>query len=251
MILLLGGTSESLDVADALSKRNLPFIVSVVSDYGAKLAVDHAQHVKKIIFTAENFGSFCRQYQIDLIIDATHPFAKDISILAISSAAKLAIPYLRFERQDTYGKSPILKLAASREEACQYLAGIDGEVYLSTGSKTAPEYARKLGVKRLHVRVLPTQRVMKNLAAAGFIPSQIDAIQGPFSVSLNVDLFKHAHAKAVVTKDSGRRGGVQEKIAACQELNIPCVMIQRPKIDYPRVVANLQELAEYLKRYEK
>lgn len=247
MILLLGGTSESLAAADFLNKRALPFIVSVVSDYGAKLAVNHAQHVKKIIFTSENFGSFCRQYQINLIIDATHPFAKNISLLAIDGAAKLTIPYLRFERQETYAQSSVLKMVKSRIDACQYLKGMKGKIYLSTGSKTAPDYAKRLGVKRLHVRVLPTARVMKKLAAAGFLPSQIDAIQGPFSTPLNIDLFQHAHAKAVVTKDSGRRGGVQEKIAACQKLNIPCVMIQRPQINYPRLVKSIKELNVYLK----
>lgn len=251
MILLLGGTSESLDVADTLRKNGLPFIVSVVSDYGAKLAKQHADQVVKIIFTRQNFGSFCNKHQIKLILDATHPFAKDISLLAISSTAKLNIPYLRFERQDTYGKSPILKPVASRQEACQYLAKTSGTVYLSTGSKTAPDYAKRLGIKRLHVRVLPTERVMKNLAAAGFLPAQIDAIQGPFSTSLNVDLFKHAQAKTVVTKDSGQRGGVEEKITACQKLNIPCLMIQRPQISYPQMVVNIQELENYLQKHEK
>ncbi len=52
---------------------------------------------------------------------------------------------------------------------------------------------------------------MKLLTDAGYQANQIDAIQGPFSVELNVELFKHAQAVAVVTKESGKQGGVQEK----------------------------------------
>lgn len=251
MILLLGGTSESLEVADLLTARHLSFVDSVISDYGAELARQHAANVAEVTFTADNFAAFCRDRQVKLIIDATHPFARVISRLAIEQAAKLSIPYLRFERQNDYDSAAKMKMVDSLAEACEYLARFDSGIYLSTGSKTAPEYAQRLGVERLHVRVLPTARVLENLTAAGFIASQIDAIQGPFSVALNVDLFKHAQAKVVVTKESGRQGGVQEKITACGRLGLPCVIIRRPQIDYPQQVRNLDELTAYLEDHDE
>lgn len=251
MILLLGGTSESLAVADVLAKHQLPFVVSVISDYGEELAKQHAPAVVKTTFTEENFPAFCRQHQINLILDATHPFARVISQLAIDQASKLAIPYLRFERSSALKAAITLKMMDSTTEACAYLKTVSGKVYLSTGSKTAPDYAQSLGVDRLHVRVLPTTRVMTNLTAAGFVASQIDALQGPFSVALNVELFRHAGADIVVTKESGRRGGLQEKIAACEKLAIPCVIIRRPQIDYPQVVSSLEELKAYLEENDE
>ena len=251
MILLLGGTTESLEVADKLSDAKVPFIISVISDYGAELAAKHGENVIKIIFTAENFPSFCRDHHIKLVLDATHPFARVISELAINEAKKLKIPYLRFERPNNYSKDANLKLVNSLEEACQILKKVKGKIYLSTGSKTAPAYAEQLGVDRLHVRVLPTTKVMEKLTNAGFIASQIDAIQGPFSMALNIELFKHANAKIVVTKESGRQGGVQEKIAACQQLGIPCIIIRRPQINYPHMVSSLQELEKYLEENDE
>ena len=251
MILLLGGTSESLAVADVLTARQLPFVVSVISDYGEELAKKHAAAVVKTTFTEENFPAFCRQHQIELILDATHPFAWVISQLAIDQARALEIPYLRFERPSALKAETVLKMVDSTTAACDYLKTVPGKVYLSTGSKTAPEYAHSLGVERLHVRVLPTTRVMTNLTAAGFIASQIDASQGPFSVALNVELFKHAGTDIVVTKESGRRGGLQEKIAACEQLAIPCVIIRRPQLDYPQVVSSLEELKAYLEENDE
>lgn len=246
MILLLGGTSESLAVADLLTARHLSFIDSVVSDYGTDLAKQHAVNVAEITLTAANFADFCRDHQVKLVIDATHPFARVISELAIDQCQRLGLPYLRFERASTYDQGADLKMVASLEAACQYLKRFDSGIYLSTGSKTAAEYAQNLGVQRLHIRVLPTPRVLQKLTAAGFIASQIDAIQGPFSTALNVELFKRAKTKVVVTKESGRQGGVQEKIAACKELKLPCVIIRRPHINYPQQVASLDELTAFL-----
>ena len=246
MILLLGGTTESLAVADELTKHKVPFVLSVISDYGAELARRHAKNIVETTFTDESLLSFCHDNQISFILDATHPFARVISQLAMDKANELQIPYLRYERQNIYSKNARLKMVDSLEEACEYLRTVKGNVYLSTGSKTAPEYAEKLGVDRLHVRVLPTTRVMENLTAAGFIASQIDAIQGPFTVALNYELFKRANSVVVVTKESGRQGGIQEKIAACEQLQIPCIIIRRPQLNYPAVVADLSELKEYL-----
>lgn len=251
MILLLGGTTESLAIADYLTKVSKPFIISVISDYGAELAQQHAEQVVKTVFTADNLAAFCRAHRVNLIVDATHPFARVISTLAMDEACRLAIPYLRFERPDSYQPSQCLHPVASLDEACRYLADMTGTVYLSTGSKTAPEYAARLGVERLHVRVLPTSRVLERLTAAGFLANQIDAIQGPFSVDLNVELFKHAHARIVITKESGRQGGVQEKIAACNQLGIECVLIRRPQLAYPALVTNLTELQSYLEEHDE
>lgn len=251
MILLLGGTTESLEVADKLTKCKMPFVLSVVSDYGAKLAYQHSKNVIEITFTEESFSQFCREKQVSLILDATHPFARVISQLAISEAKELHIPYLRYERQNVYSKNANLKMVSSLNEACEYLKTIKGIIYLSTGSKTAPDYAKQLGVERLHIRVLPTTRVMNNLTATGFIASQIDAIQGPFSTALNYELFKRAQAKVVVTKESGRQGGIQEKIVACEQLQIPCVIIRRPQIKYPAIVTNLDELRKYLEEKDE
>lgn len=245
MILLLGGTSESLAVADWLAMHQQPFILSVTTDYGATLAHQHAEHVSKAVLTPETFSTFFKTHNITLVLDATHPFARIISTTIIEAAATAGIAYLRFEREDGLKASANLVLVDSLSQACDYLKQRVGTVYLSTGSKTAANYAEQLGVERLHVRVLPTTDVMALLTAVGFNSGQIDGIRGPFSVQLNAELFKRANAIAVVTKESGRRGGVQEKMAACEQLGIPCIVIRRPAVAYPQRVSTLADLARY------
>ncbi len=242
MILLLGGTSESLDVADYLTKAKAPFILSVTTDYGAELARPHAAHVSEQILTPATFHDFFTAHHITLIIDATHPFAKVISGTVMAAAHADQIRYVRLERENGLAEDPNLKLFDDLDGVVDFLKPTTGTVYLSTGSKTAGEYAEKLGVTRLHVRVLPTVKAIGLLDDAGFEADQIDAVRGPFSEQLNVDLFARCHAVAVVTKESGRRGGVQEKIAACKQLSIPCLVIKRPTLNYPERAASLSEL---------
>lgn len=49
----------------------------------------------------------------------------------------------------------------------------------------------------------------------------------------------------MITKESGPKGGFAEKIAACQDLGIPCVVIRRPPLQYPNVITDIGELAQY------
>ncbi|MCT3567072.1 precorrin-6A reductase [Levilactobacillus brevis] len=246
MILLLGGVSESLAIADFLTEKQWSFILSVTTDYGVELAQAHAKSVIKEIFQPDSLTAFIDQNNITLILDATHPFARVISNLAIAVAQKMTVAYLRFERQTSESPESGVTLVNDFAEVCGRLSAMEGLIYLSTGSKTAPDYAQVLGLDRLHVRVLPTTSVLSKLTTAGFDATQIDAIRGPFTTNLNIELFRRVNAAVVVTKESGKQGGVQEKIAAAQALSIPCLVIRRPVIDYPRQVSNLTALARAL-----
>ena len=80
----------------------------------------------------------------------------------------------------------------------------------------------------------------------GLTPKQIVAMQGPFSTELNVELFKHAGAEVLVTKNSGKIGGADTKLAAAKILNLPVVMIDRPKIFYPNVAKTFDEVLKFI-----
>ena len=71
-------------------------------------------------------------------------------------------------------------------------------------------------------------------------------MQGPFSTELNIELFKHYNAEVIVSKDSGQIGGVDTKITAAEKLNLPVVLIDRPKINYDKVVSTFEEVLKFL-----
>ena len=73
-------------------------------------------------------------------------------------------------------------------------------------------------------------------------------MQGPFSVALNVELFRHAKAEVIVTKDGGQIGGTDTKLLAAEILNLPVVMIRRPKIFYPNLAATFDDVLKFIEQ---
>jgi precorrin-6A/cobalt-precorrin-6A reductase len=84
--------------------------------------------------------------------------------------------------------------------------------------------------RRVVVRVLPDHQVIEKVRSMGVAPKDIVAMQGPFSKEMNRITFKMYNASVIVTKDSGRAGGTDTKIAAALQLKIPVVLIKRPKL---------------------
>ena len=100
MILILGGTSDSLSICDKINElKNQPYILSVTTDYGRELAQQHAENVILGKLGKEDMLKFIKDNNIVKIIDATHPYAVEVSKTAITCAKLLNIDYIRFERK--------------------------------------------------------------------------------------------------------------------------------------------------------
>ena len=97
-------------------------------------------------------------------------------------------------------------------------------------------------------RILPTAEVMAECEKF-LSPKNIIAIQGKFSVELNAELLKHANAEVIVTKNSGQVGGTDTKILAAEKLNLPVVMINRPKIFYPNLAKSFDEVLKEIEKW--
>ena len=74
-----------------------------------------------------------------------------------------------------------------------------------------------------------TREALELCAAAGILSSHIIAMQGPFTRAFNAALYDQWGIRAMVTKDSGQAGGVEEKVIPALERQIHIIMIDRPK----------------------
>ncbi|HBB34909.1 MAG TPA: hypothetical protein DC064_24775, partial [Cyanobacteria bacterium UBA9273] len=103
---LIGGTSESVELAKAIASLNLPCTVTVTT-VAAKLLYPQAPTLKVKVgqLDGEALEQFLQQEQITAVLDASHPYAVQISRIAIATAKSRNLPYLRFEREDL-GQSP-------------------------------------------------------------------------------------------------------------------------------------------------
>lgn len=103
----------------------------------------------------------------------------------------------------------------SVQAAAEYLDQTQGNILLTTGSK---ELAGFTGMKdyqeRLYARVLSLPNVMQACAELGFEGKHLIGMQGPFSRELNAAMLRQYDCKYLVTKDTGRAGGFQDKIDA-------------------------------------
>ena len=251
MILVLAGTQDGREIAAGLREAGYEVIASVVSEYGRELVAQSGVPVQAAAMNEQELQQFVIQHGIRLMIDATHPYAVNVSRNARQVAANLHIPCLRYERPDSalpiYAK---LVLAPDLQRAAEMAVGLGKTVFLTTGSHSLPLFRAAAAGRdcRLIARVLPQPEVIADCIANGFSPADIIAAQGPFSQELNRELFRAYGADVMVTKNSGAIGGTDAKIAAAIELGLIIVVVQRPAALQQQVFESLPALLEYLKR---
>ncbi|MGN8738648.1 precorrin-6A/cobalt-precorrin-6A reductase [Bilifractor sp. HCP3S3_D3] len=120
-------------------------------------------------------------------------------------------------------------VVGSTEEAAAWLAGTEGNVLLTTGSKELRIFTSVPGYReRLFARVLSLPSVVASCADLGFQGRNLICMQGPFSEEMNIALIHQTKAKYLVTKDTGREGGFPEKESAAKACGCRMIIIRRP-----------------------
>jgi precorrin-6A/cobalt-precorrin-6A reductase len=250
MILILAGTRDGRELAVSLAMAGYPVIVSVVSDYGGELAKCPELTVQVGALDTAGLASFVKARKIVQIIDASHPYATGASVNAMQAANETGAGYLRYERPASSLPSyERLHIAADAQAAAKAAASFGQVLFLTTGSRTLRVFKSEitLASHRLIARVLPDPVVIAECIGLGFSPKDIVAMQGPFSLELNIALFRAFAADVIVTKNSGEIGGADTKIQAAMQLGLHLVVIDRPQIKYSHVVHSIEKVHNYVK----
>lgn len=233
MILVLAGTSDGCRVIWALRERGYRVIATAVTPYGAELAREAgASEVWQGELTASLLKELLLERKPLALVDATHPFALQITALSRQVCGELSIPYFRYRREKALlPGDPRLKVVSSWEEAAAAAATAQGKtIFLTIGTRKLEIFAQHpaLKLKRLIVRVLPERSSLEKCLSLGFGPRDIIAMQGPFSYDLNLALYKQYGAEVLVTKDSGKIGGTEAKIQAALDLEMEVIVVEPP-----------------------
>ena len=233
MILLLGGTSESREVAQVLSANGHEVLYTSTTGIITGLPESVTHTVGALDKTS--FNALLHRYPVRCIIDATHPFATTISTLAADVANRAGIPCIRFERETgaTAMDDSSIDSVNSLSEAIIAVADIPGVIISTLGTRMLPRLCRELGprCKDIVVRVLPLGASIAVCEHCGIPPSHIIAMQGPFDKAFNLWCISKFHAAVMITKESGDRGGLKDKVDACRESGCTLVVIRRPMPD--------------------
>ncbi len=222
-----GGTSEGRLLAAYACRYNISVYVSVATVYGAAL-LPKGKTITVIEGRMDYGGmkNFLEAHQFCLAIDATHPYAAGVTENMKRACADAGVPYLRIIREDNAIRQAAY--VSSMEEAAGLLCHRQGNIFLTTGSKTLDIFTViPMYQKRIFARILPFQNSLDRALSLGYEPAHIICMQGPFSAELNAAMFRHAKAAYVVTKDSGRPGGVDEKAEGARRAGAKLIVVGR------------------------
>lgn len=253
MIFVASGTQDGRGLVKCLLDEHYKIMASVVTDYGKNLLPQHENLLINDHKLDEAAMKKCLQeYDIKVFVDATHPYAVNVSQTAMQVCHNLHIPYIRYEREVTplphYSGLHIVK---TYEEAAELAMQLGENIFLTTGSNRLELFARAAEKykRRITARVLPAVASLEICAKAGIMPRNIVAMQGPFSEQLNMDLYEKYNADVVVMKNSGTLGGTETKLTAAIKMNLPIVLIDRPRIDYVNMVHDYDSIINFVRKH--
>lgn len=245
-LLILGGTADGRQLADALHKQRLHVIYSV-----AGLVRVPKVPCKVISGGFRQFGglnTYIQQQNISAILDATHPYAKLMSTTAVDAAKACHIPCWRFHRSawqasegDHWQHYPDWQTLASQLSAFK-------SVFLSCGQLTQTQVDGFL--------IFPQQQQLLRTAAQAHVnrPNSMQWVKaiGPFDLTTELELLKRYHIDVIVSKNSGG-DATSAKLDAARALNIPVMLLQRPTLPKADAAFNqrdacLSYIASYYRR---
>lgn len=221
-ILIFGGTTEGRELAQRLSELGYPVTVSVATDLGA----EELQSVQATVWTGRLDEEQMTQVisDFDLVIDATHPYAVEVTEHVRDACQTCGIPLRRLLRAESETDGCIR--VDSCAQACDYLSTRPGNVLLTTGAKELSSF-RNLEPERVFARVLPTHSSLDACEDLGLPHRNIIAMQGPFSEEMNVAMLAQYHIRWLVTKDGGKAGGFDEKLRAAHMAGADVILVGR------------------------
>lgn len=244
-ILILGGTAEARALALALvdgdaiaAPKDDAAGLRVVSSLAGRVS-NPAMPVGEV--RVGGFGGpagmvdWYAENDVAAVVDATHPFAEQISANAVEAERLSHIPLLRLARPGWSERSDDSWVwCDSLEDAATWLADNAGRPFITTGRqgiaafKDLPDHACLIRcVEPPDLTTLPRD-------------ARVRLDRGPFTLEGELELMREHEADVVVTKDSG--GPLTEaKLAAARELGLPVLVVRRPPTTAATVVAGVDE----------
>ncbi len=235
-LLILGGTSEAARLAQTLSERFGAALVVTTSLAGRTKSPGPLSGVTRQggFGGAKGLSDWIREHNVDLMVDATHPFAQQISANARDACDAESIPRLILFRKPWRATDRDNWLnVSSFDTAAALLRDIAKRVFLSVGSTHLDAFA---GLRSVHlvVRMIDEPKSLLPLADYSVILEK-----GPFDESAEQELLRRERIDVVVSRNSGG-AATFAKIKAARTLNLPVVMVTSPAREVGEYVDSLE-----------
>ena len=227
--IVFAGTTEGYALCEFLAENRVSVYACAATEYGGSLLQENEfLHVSAGRLKTEDMEELFRKENPEIVLDATHPYAAEVTKNIRTACESAGVLYQRILRPEGEKNSEAIYVE-STEEAAAFLSSTEGNIFLTTGSK---ELAKFTGIpdykERLFARVLSIPSVIRSCAELGIEGKHLIGMQGPFSAEINEAMLRQFQCSYLVTKDTGLAGGFPEKMEACQRCGVTPVIIGRP-----------------------
>lgn len=239
-VLILGGTTEASALAHKLAgdARLAP-----VLSFAGRTASPRPQPIPTRV---GGFGGiaglvdFLRREAIEAVVDATHPYADQMSAHAVAACAQADVPLASLVRPEwTVHADDRWQVVGDAEAAARALGTAPRRVFLGLGRQdlhvfaTAPQhhYLARLIEQPEQERLPPDLRLLQ--------------ARGPFDRDAEERLLREQQIDVVVSRNSGG-AATYAKIEAARALGLPVVMIARPAKPAGKVMTDIEACVAWL-----
>ena len=249
-VIIFGGTTEGRRLAEFCGEHKIQTVVCVVSEYGEILVPESpsVRVIRRALEKDEMEALFVAE-KPSLVLDATHPYARVVTENVAQVCRKMGIVWYRVLRKselETKNADSIVTVD-SVDQAVEWLKSHEGTVLVTTGSKELAKYTAIPDYKeRIFARILPDSQALLNSETLGFPRNHMIAMQGPFSLEMNIATMRMTGANYLVTKESGHAGGFLDKIHAAEAVGAIALVIGRP---LKETGISLEEACQYLEPF--
>lgn len=229
MILLLGGTTEAVELANALTDAGHLVLVSQATEIEMAHPETPLLAVRRGRLDRDGFARLVASHGVRAVVDASHPFATGLRAMVSGFCRETGLPRIRFERARCPHPSEAI-VVPDHPAAARRAFGISRVVLLTTGSRTLTDYvvaSREAGVE-VWARVAPSKESREAVEVSGIPAHRVEWAKGPFSADDTVRLLRRSGAGVLVTKDSGVHGGLADKFEAARRCGAGVVVVERP-----------------------
>lgn len=239
-VLILGGTAEALELAVTCAARAGFMVISSLAGRTRVPALPPGEVRSGGFGGVEGLSRFLAERGIERVIDATHPFAAQISAHAAQACRAAGVPRVRLLRP------PWVSVPGDRwvevadaAEAAQRLPSLGRRAFLTVGRRDLEAFAP-----------LDLWFLVRTIEPPGVLPLRQGhwlGGRGPFAVEDELALLRTHAIDVLVTKASGG-GATYAKLVAARRLGLPVLMVRRPPPPPGPVVGSVAAALAWLDR---
>ncbi|WP_027259767.1 cobalt-precorrin-6A reductase [Leisingera aquimarina] len=238
-ILLLGGTSEASSLAKTLAESGADAVFS----YAGRTAKPVSQPLPTRVGGfggVDGLAAYLKAEAITHVVDATHPFAAQMSTNAVQACETAGVNLCAFERPAWQaGEGDTWVHVGTIGEAVDALPEAAAQVFLAIGKQNLTQFA----AKPQHHYLL---RLVDEPEAPLPLPhTTVEIARGPFDAVDDTALMQRHGITHVVAKNAGGMGAAA-KLTAARGLGLPVILIGRPQVPVRPILGSVAEVMAWL-----